>query len=123
MFHRTTRRSTVVVATLLMAGGAIAPASASAAEANTACDTEFAALVQATEDASFTSRRAAQDQQGLIDKAYMAQSKFQINKVADSLQKLDDYSTKVTTLASTGKVADASGMLAAHAAAVECVSS
>lgn len=114
------RASTTVAAALLIAGGAVAPAPA--AEANTACDTEFAALVQATEDAKLTSRRKAEDRQGLIDKATNAALKFRANKVGDSLQKLGDYWTKVDGLVTQNKVEDASGMLAGQADAVECVS-
>ena len=111
-----TRASTIVAAALLIGGGVVAPAGAAA---NTACDTEFTDLVQATEAASFT--RPAKDQTGLRDKALMAQSKFQINKIDDSLQKLEDYRMKLESLVTQNKVVDASAMLMAHAAAVTCV--
>ena len=115
------RASTIVAAALLVAGGAVAPAGA--AEENHDCDTEFGALDDATEYATFTSRRADQDQAGLIDKATNAAWKFRANKVRDSLQKLEDYRMKVIALDTQNKVQDASAMLEAQDAAVTCVKS
>lgn len=119
MTRRITQSSLVLAAVLLVTSGAVT--TAGAVEPNTACKAEFDAMTSATRAAEFTSKRALQDEEGLLAKVGEAEAKFRMNKVADSLQKLTDYATKVSSLTAQGKVNDATGMVSAHAAAVACV--
>jgi hypothetical protein len=92
-----TRASTIITAALLVAGGAVAPASASVH-----CD--FSTLSAATDDATYTSKRATDDEAGLLAKVAAAKDKYDRHKVTDSIRKLTDYQSKVTALLGQGKL-------------------
>ena len=91
------------VALALALGTAVAVVpTATAGEAP--CATEFLALEGATADATYTSRRAAMDEQGLLDKISAAELKVKRGKLDDAVAKIADYDGKVETLESSGKM-------------------
>jgi hypothetical protein len=91
----------VALALALGTGIAVVP-SATAEEAP--CAGEFAALEVATANATYTSRRAGIDQQGLLDKINAAELKVEQGKLSDAVAKIADYDGKVETLELSGKM-------------------
>lgn len=89
---------------LAACGGSEADLSASTAQALdvAACTGIIGTLRTQTQVAQFTS---AKDQTGLLGKLDEATQKLQLGKLADAVQKLTDYSTKIQTLVLQGKIA------------------
>jgi hypothetical protein len=84
------------------------------------CETLIASLQASTQTASFTSEKDRTGSLGKLDNAIRALS---AGKNADAVQKLTDFSNKVTTLGVQGKLAagDATRLAASAQEAITCI--
>jgi hypothetical protein len=87
------------------------------------CTVDLTILIQVTkgDSATFLGRNAEKDQAALIVKAEEALEKYGLDKIADSVQKLQDYSLKLDQLIDQGKVQDTGDIQSALDAALKCV--
>lgn len=78
-----------------------------------------------TDAASFSGRYAAKDEQGLTQRLDAASDKLDRGKVADAIAKLNDYISKVNSLAAAGKLdaGDASDLLSGANGVITCINS
>jgi hypothetical protein len=105
-----------------------APAGRPAEASVASCESELNALQSVIEGASFTGRKAATDEAGLLGKVAEARAKLAEGKPTDAVRKLEDIRTAVTALSTPdagGKTkldpADATRIVAAVEAAERCV--
>jgi Tfp pilus assembly protein PilF len=118
MMRGTKTIAAVILATMLMVPAAVASASRVAD-----CEAQIAALQDQTTSANFLGRQAAKDEAGLVAKLSEADAKLDQGKLADAQLKLEDYRSRVETLAASGKLdaTDAAALMEGADAAIACV--
>jgi hypothetical protein len=100
----------------------VVPVAAVSAATADECSAQIGQIQGAVATASFAN---AKDQAALDSKLGAAQQKLAQGKTTDAIEKLIDFTARVTQLSATGKLApaDADALLSAADAAIRCVRS
>ena len=115
----------VIGVAALLAATAVVLAAAAPAATVADCQQSITTLTAQTAATTFFGSHAATDQANLIGKLTAASTKLDQSKLADAIQKLTDFRTKVVALQATGKIdpAGASTLIAGADAAIACIAS